>query len=456
MQDIRPSQIGTAVSSALRKLLRRPAPLLQNGHAGFTSEDIERLCDTILSRRGAAWAATTAVELLTAYQAADDERRNTFLALLAERYGGDPARLDRAIETYLKERDPVSMAEVHAASESRRHQLIHELNQAPGGTLALLRMREHGLRHRDAIPGFEALDADFRQVLGSWFNRGFLTLQRIDWSSPASVLRKIIDYEAVHEIRDWDDLRRRVEPQDRRCYALFHPQLPEEPLIFVEIALTSEIPSSIQSVLTHEQTAIRASGPSTAVFYSISNCQLGLRGVPFGSFLIKQTAELLKSELPSLKTFVTLSPVPSFAGWVQQARSSDGSDLLRQDERELLARLDDPAWTAEPGPLAELLPSMLARYLTKALGRDGRPLDPVAKFHLGNGARLEHVHWMADVSGKGWRESYGMMVNYLYDLRDIEANQLALQKRGEIAASPAMHKLARSPRRSELVAARAH
>jgi malonyl-CoA decarboxylase len=269
-------------------------------------------------------------------------------------------------------------------------------------------------------------------------------LKRIDWSSPAAVLRKIIEYEAVHEIEDWDDLRRRVEPPDRRCYAFFHPQIPEEPLIFVEVALTSGIPSSVQALLDDKREPLATSAATTAVFYSISNCQDGLRGVPFGSVLIKQVAELLKSELPSVKTFVTLSPIPTFAAWLERERKLENSDLILDIERPALAAISNDDDWHENEEVREALTAIAARFFLNVRSKDKRPYDSVARFHLGNGAELANIHWMADVSPKGLKQSYGLMVNYLYDLKNIERNQTALESRSEVAASSAVQKLART------------
>ncbi|HXZ68536.1 MAG TPA: malonyl-CoA decarboxylase [Alphaproteobacteria bacterium] len=438
-----PLQLKSFLSSAVKRLgLPQSLPLALPAPENRADELI-RLCDVLLARRGEAWAATTASEVLAGYRAASRDERNRFLAILAQSYNADASRLDKAIAAYQAQRSAASMAEIHAASESRRQHLIHELNLAPGGTLMLLRMREDGLRNRQAIPDFEALDADFREVLGSWFNRGFLTLKRIDWSSPAAVLRKIIEYEAVHEIKDWDDLRRRVEPPDRRCYAFFHPQIPEEPLIFVEVALTGGIPSSVQALLDDKRAPLSTSTANTAVFYSISNCQEGLRGVPFGSFLIKQVAELLKSELPGVKTFVTLSPIPTFATWLERERKMETSDLILDSERPALAALSREDWQGNEDARAALT-AIAARFFLNVRSKDKRPYDSVARFHLGNGAELANIHWMADISSKGLKQSHGLMVNYLYDLKHIERNQTALESRGEIAVSGIVQKLARS------------
>jgi malonyl-CoA decarboxylase len=285
-----------------------------------------------------------------------------------------------------------------------------------------------------------ALDRDVVHLLASWFNRGFLVLRRIDWSTPANILEKIIRYEAVHEIRDWDDLRRRIDPADRRCYAFFHPALVDEPLIFVEVALTESIPGAIAPLLAEDRQPVPIERARTAVFYSISNTQRGLGGISFGNFLIKQVVEELRRELPKLENFVTLSPVPGFMPWLKKA-----SDLpVTDEERVLLENLERPDWF-EDAELATQLRSVVeplaAYYFLKARTPKGRPIDSVARFHLGNGARLERIDWLGDLSPKGLRESAGIMVNYLYRLEDIEKNHEAYANQGTVAASSAVKKL---------------
>ena len=284
------------------------------------------------------------------------------------------------------------------------------------------------------------LDRDVVHLLSSWFNRGFLVLRRIDWSTPANILEQIIRYEAVHEIRDWDDLRRRIDPIDRRCYAFFHPALVDEPLIFVEVALTESIPAAIAPLLAEDRQPVPIERARTAVFYSISNTQRGLGGISFGNFLIKQVVEELRRELPKLENFVTLSPVPGFMQWLKQATDVPVSD----EDRALLAHLDEPGWfdNAELAPqLRSVLEPLAAHYFLKARTSKGRLIDSVARFHLGNGARLERIDWLGDLSLKGLRESAGIMVNYLYRLEDIEKNHEAYANQGEIAASSAVKKL---------------
>jgi malonyl-CoA decarboxylase len=284
------------------------------------------------------------------------------------------------------------------------------------------------------------LDRDVAHLLASWFNRGFLVLRKIDWSTPANILEKIIRYEAVHEIRDWDELRRRIDPIDRRCYAFFHPALVDEPLIFVEVALTESIPGAIAPLLAEDRKPVPVERARTAVFYSISNTQQGLGGISFGNFLIKQVVEELRRELPKLENFVTLSPVPGFMKWLKHA-----SDVpISSEERGQLDQLDGPDWF-EDAELATQLRSIVeplaAHYFLKARSPKGRLIDSVARFHLGNGARLERINWFGDLSPKGLRESAGVMVNYLYRLEDIEKNHEAYANQGDVVASSAVKKL---------------
>ena len=357
-----------------------------------------------------AFAPPLAEKVLAAYEASDGTGRRAFLAGLSARFAPDAGRLERAVAGFQAQRDPAALIELHAASEPRRQQLIRNLNLAVDGTLRLIRMRSDLGAWRREIPGAAALDADFAHLLASWFNAGFLRLEPITWSSPASLLRKLIAYEAVHEIGDWEELRRRLEPADRRCYALFHSRMPEEPLIFVEVALTATVPGEIAALLSPERPMIAAGEARVAVFYSISNCQDGLRGVPFGSVLIKQVVTSLRAELPNLRTFVTLSPLPGLRAWAETAGAA-GQDLSADDVR-----------------------ALAAGYLLTARSQAGEPLDPVARFHLGNGASVLDVHPAGDRSEKGLRQSFGAMVNYLYDLGALERNRTALAA-GEVRAT---------------------
>ncbi|WP_353186754.1 malonyl-CoA decarboxylase [Bosea sp. (in: a-proteobacteria)] len=413
---------------------------------GKGARPIDRLCEDLLSGKGEASGMALAQAVLEAWQRLDKPGRLAFFTVLMERFGPDAERLDAAVERYRETADAAAVAALHLASEPRRQELFRRLNLAPEGTHVLVQMREALFEAMEAEPALKAVDADFRHLFGSWFNRGFLVLRRIDWRTPANVLEKIIRYEAVHEIQGWDDLRRRLEPADRRCFAFFHPQLVDEPLIFVEVALTTAIPRSIGELLEPEREALPAQQATTAVFYSISNCQEGLRGISFGNFLIKQVAEDLKRELPGLDTFVTLSPLPGFARWLAAVAADPGDLHLSNEERAELARPAGETISLEEAARAardRLLGQMAAQYLLRARSASGRVVDPVARFHLGNGARLERINVGGNLSARGLRESHGVMVNYRYDLGDIETNHEAFATRNTVVASSQVRKLLR-------------
>jgi malonyl-CoA decarboxylase len=430
------SDLLASISERGRTLLRRAG----SSDTKQDASDLIELCEAVLSGRGEASGTAMAREVLDRYRHLDEPGRLSFFATLARHYGPDRERLAQAIETWRAQPNDDDASDLHFASEPRRQELIRRLNRAPGGTSELVAMRADLLDMKDGHKDLAALDRDVVHLLSSWFNRGFLVLRRIDWSTPANILEKIIRYEAVHEIRDWDDLRRRIDPADRRCYAFFHPALVDEPLIFVEVALTESIPGAIAPLLAEDRPPVPVERARTAVFYSISNTQRGLGGISFGNFLIKQVVEELRRELPKLDHFVTLSPVPGFMHWLKQA-----SDVpVSGDDRALLDQLDKPDWFENAELAAQLravVEPLAAYYFLKARTPKGRLIDSVARFHLGNGARLERIDWLGDLSPKGLRESAGIMVNYLYRLEDIEKNHEAYANQGEIAASSAVKKL---------------
>lgn len=430
-------------SDLLATISERGRTLLRRGDSADTKQDADgllALCDALLSGRGEASGTALAREVLDIYGELDAAGRRAFFEGLVRDFGPDRERLSKAIETWRAKPSDEDASSLHFASEPRRQELIRRLNRAPGGTADLVAMRADLLGMTNGHTDLAALDRDVSHLLSSWFNRGFLVLRRIDWSTPANILEKIIRYEAVHEISDWDDLRRRIDPVDRRCYAFFHPAMVDEPLIFVEVALTETIPGAIAPLLAVDRQHLPIERARTAVFYSISNTQRGLGGISFGSFLIKQVVEELRRELPKLDTFVTLSPVPGFMQWIKQDK-----DLpLTDEDRELLKRLDDPKWHENPETttlLRALIEPLAAHYFLKARTPKGRLIDSVARFHLGNGARLERINWLGDLSPKGLRESAGVMVNYLYRLDDIEKNHEAYANDGEVVASSAVKKL---------------
>ena len=426
----------TSISERGRTLLRR----VGSSDDPPDAADLIQLCEALLSGRGEASGTAMAREVLDRYRHLDEPERLSFFQTLASSYGPEREKLAKAIKAWRAQPNQADASDLHFASEPRRQELIRRLNRAPGGTGDLVEMRADLLDLMKDDKNLAALDRDVVHLLASWFNRGFLVLRRIDWSTPANILEKIIRYEAVHEIRDWDDLRRRIDPVDRRCYAFFHPALVDEPLIFVEVALTEAIPGAIAPLLAEDRKPVEIEKARTAVFYSISNTQRGLGGISFGNFLIKQVVEELRRELPKLEDFVTLSPVPGFISWLKTASDIPVSD----EDRTWLEHLDTPDWWTNPeleSQLRAVVEPLAAYYFLKARSPKGRPIDSVARFHLGNGARLERINWLGDTSPKGLRESAGIMVNYLYRLDDIEKNHEAYANQGEVAASSAVKKL---------------
>ena len=365
----------------------------------------------------------------------EDERLEFLLFLLREMGPVRPA-VDLAIDAYRMERSDAAMVRLFQAVEPRRQALFRAINMAPNGTWTVLSMRADTLAMMDSHPELAPVEADLLHVLSSWFNRGFIVLEKINWRSPGAVLERLIEYEAVHEIRGWEDLRRRLEA-DRRCFGFFHPAIADEPLIFIEVALTQGLASSIQQVIDVPYDEGDEIVADTATFYSITNCQTGLRGIQLGNFLIKQVVRELVAELPQLSSFSTLSPVPGFARWLAGARESD---LFTDDDRSVLSTLAEPDWYEDSGKAAALRPVLMracAQYLVRVKQRK-QPADSVARFHLRNGAHLERINWLGDVSPNGLRQSHGLLVNYVYDEAEIPSNHDAYVHEGAVAHSPAV------------------
>jgi malonyl-CoA decarboxylase len=390
------------------------------------------LCQALLAESGEFASAAIARDALAAYKSLDEHARETFFDALAREYSPAADAVARAAAAYQADPSPDHLIALPAVVEPRRQELFRRLNMAPGGTAALVEMRKTLLQGLRAHPHWRAIDSDLMHLLRSWFNRGFLRLERIDWRTPALVLEKLIEYEAVHAIRGWWDLRRRLEG-DRRCFAFFHPQLPDEPIIFIEVALTRGMSAHVQPLLDQRAPVAATAQADCAMFFSITNCQEGLRGISFGNLLIKQVAEELKREFPQLRRFATLSPIPGFRRWLEKAAEPD-----------LTAKIADPAWHLGevPESLQKRLMQLCAHYLLNAKLKQ-EPLDPVARFHLGNGAALERLNWMGDTSEQGMARSAGMMVNYVYWLAEVEKNHERYFREHFIAASPVIEKLAR-------------
>ena len=372
---------------------------------GTLHKDINKAADSVMSTTGEVSSIVFAEHLLELINEQTNEDLLVFLSYLLKEYDIDTESLLKNIQAYQSERNQNNLTLVSNSSEPKWIELFRRLNATPAGTHKLIKLRE---KIKDLMAegnsGLESFDEGLLKLFKYWFNPSFLVLEKIDWSTPANVLEKIIEYEAVHEINSWDDLRARLAPSDRYCFAFFHPLIPEDPLIFVEVALTNKIPESIEEVIKIEREELEFNQINTAVFYSISNCQNGLSGISFGNFLIKKVAHKLKQEIIGLDNFVTLSPVPGLMRWLE-----NNAPLTYERCKDKI--IDD-----------EELNQKAINYLTESTREDGLPNDPVARFHLGNGAILKHINLNADQSSKGLSQSNGIMVNYLYDLETVERN----------------------------------
>jgi malonyl-CoA decarboxylase len=390
-----------------------------------SDSDIRVLSSDLLSAKGEVSGATIARQILNQYRELDEEGKLSYFQFILAEMDFDSAGVKSALSTYTTHHDAKSYGQFIAAAQPQWRQFFRRLNEAPDATFDLVNMRADLLRLMRAHSELEVIDIDLRDLFLSWFNRGFLVLRPISWSSPASILEKIISYEAVHEISSWDDLRRRLQPSDRCCFAFFHPTMPDEPLIFVEVALTDSLPASVQTILAQDGEVTSGEDMDYAVFYSISNCQKGLAGISFGNALIKTVVEELKQQYPSIKHYLTLSPLPGFTKWLTSlpAQDHDGEaqDMLTLATHQEQIRI----------PLA-------AAYLSQAKRENGMPVDPVARFHLGNGARIHQLHIDADTSDHGMKQSLGVMVNYLYQPDELIENHENFVNAGTIKADKAV------------------
>ena len=402
-------------------------------------EDTRRLCHDLLSGRGEASGTALAREVVTLFREMEVPDRVAFLQMLNDEFSYNPINLRAAAKTYSDDPSEENYQSLRGAVEAPRLELLRRMNMAPGGTSAILVMREFLLQLLSERPDLTPLDSDFRHLFSSWFNRGFLQFERIEWRTPAVILEKLIAYEAVHAIDGWDDLRRRLA-NDRRCFAFFHPALADEPLIFVEVALTRGLADRIQPLLDAPVDGTEDEDPNTAIFYSISNCQLGLAGISFGNLLIKQVVDAISAELPEIRNFATLSPIPGFCRWLKRRLMENPPNFLSQDEIDLLRQ---PDWIENEvlrQRLQKPLMRLCAEYLTQ-VSRRGHAYDPVARFHLGNGASIERINWAGDLSARGLRQSAGLMVNFSYAPDQIVGNHEAYVSGGKIAASPKVRAL---------------
>jgi len=461
-ESTRPGRV-RALWNWLKSAARSDRAALKDLGPAEVGELREIFRDCLAETGGEASARGRVQWLATTYQGLTDPSRTRFLQVLADEFGPDEQAVTRAIQDYLHtppgpERRNVE-SRLRLALGSPRIRILKQFNLLPDGVKFLVDLRTDVLRFAGDAPELEVVDEELYSLLGSWFDVGNLELTRISWASPAVLLEKLIAYEAVHEIRGWGDLRNRLD-SDRRCYAFFHPRMPGEPLIFVEIALTRDIAANVQTLLDESAPILEPRAAHAAIFYSISNTQTGLRGVSFGGFLIKRVVEQLLAEFPKLKTFATLSPVPGFRRWLEGEIKARRPDLLAKADADRVCRVaitTDPyeafgdlmkrdltedaeaAITLEP-----LLLNLCARYLAEAKEGEGanvQPVDPVARFHLGNGARLERINWLSDTSPRGMKQSCGLMVNYLYKLDEIEDNHEAYAREAQVVMSGSVKRL---------------
>jgi malonyl-CoA decarboxylase len=428
------NQLWSSIADAGRDLL--------HGRLGARRRGLEEMCHELLSTKGEASGAALAREVVEAYRGMGDGDRLAFFRSLARSYAVDPARVGAAAARYAEAPGLEALQALRRAVESPRLELFRRMNMAPNGTRSLIRLRAELLQRLAEDPDLAEVEADLHALLTSWFNPGFLSLSRIDWNSPAALLEKLVKYERVHRMRGLEDLRRRLAA-DRRCFAFFHPALPDEPLIFVQVALVEGLADRIAPLVDSDAPVMPPEDADTAIFYSISNCQEGLRGVNLGNFLIKLVVADLQRELPQIRSFATLSPVPGFRAWLEEELARAANGLLDADARAALRILDEPDWPdghATGDALRPLLLRLCAHYLVREKLR-GRVRDPVARFHLGNGARLERINWLGDPSEKGLAESAGLLVNYRYDPARIVGNHEAFTNHGEVIHAPAVRAL---------------
>jgi malonyl-CoA decarboxylase len=421
-----------------RQFLKRVWASVRHTPTARRDQDVEHLvgsCAALLSQRGEVSMARIAADAIAAYGRLNEEGRDAFFDALATDYSPNAADLQRAIDAYQIDPSPLRAHALHQAAEPRRQELFRRLNTAVGGTQLLVRLRADLLPTLPDHPERAGIDADLAHLLRSWFNRGFLVLQRIDWHTSATVLERLIAYEAVHQIQGWDDLRRRLAA-DRRCYAFFHPALRDEPLIFIEVALTRRLAGDVQSLLDPRAAVTDPSEARRAMFYSITNCQAGLKGVSFGNFLIKQVVEDLSREFVRIRKFATLSPIPDFRSWLSSARDLMSPELAAADIGDI-----DHLRTL-PSRLSEEIRRLCAYYLVREK-RERAPLNSVARFHLANGARLARLNWMGDASPAGIASSLGLTANYVYRIAEVETNHEAYATSFDVARSFSVERLAR-------------
>ena len=421
----------------LNTLFDRTSELFRNSKQN--NKSIETLCYELLSSKGQLSAMTLSQNILSIYHSLSDNEKISFFLMLIKKMGFNLSLIEKTIDEFKTLPNTQKYNEITKAIISDRQKLFNRLNQTSFATSQLVKMREDIIRLSKNNKEILQLSLDLQNLFVTWFNRGFLVLRAITWNSPANILEKIIKYEAVHSFNNWEDLQRRLIPSDRECFAFFHPAMPDEPLIFVQVALTTDIPNSIQEILRDGRKIIDIEKASTATFYSISNCQKGLQGISFGNSLIKTVVQEISKNNPQIKNFVTLSPLPNFTKWLKKIKIKKEHFNLKKNNSgfEYLKRY--PKKSLE----------FASYYLTNLVDNDLEYFDPVAKFHLTNGAIVYDIHEKADVSQKGKKQSLSIMVNYLYDTKNLTQNHENFVLNNKIISSEKITK--GSKRISELI-----
>ena len=438
MPSISLSQLLNTVADAGADLFRKASA------RKITPSILVAWCDQLLSAAGEASGITLARQIVNGYNALSDREKLNFFSILRSNYEVDIDEILQFAKNYQEHQDSENYVRLISAVESRRQEIFRRINLAPDGIFTLVSMRRDLLHLKREEPRLALVENDLAHVLTSWFNKGFLTLRRIDWNTPATILEKVIHYESVHEIKGWEDLRRRLAA-DRMCFGFFHGAMPDEPIIFVEIALVDGLTESIHTLIGSSESELNPVNADTAIFYSINNCHEGLYGIPFGSFLIKQVILQINSEFPKIKTFATLSPVPKFRKWLTKTLEDPKGEFVLDVERKALKLLDEPNWYKDEKKNKQLHPILIrlaAIYFLQAkAGKE--PYDPVARFHLRNGAKLARINWCADLSPNGLSQSAGILVNFVYDLEEIVKNHEEYSSSQKVAVAPAIKKLAK-------------
>ena len=412
-----------------RKNLFKPLIRSKDTNDNYSAEE---LVHNILNAKGEASANVFSEQLLGKIENLDQNQLIGFFNYLAEYYDIDGIKLLEEVKKFNHNQSPENLSSVIKRSEPTRIEIFSKLNSSERGTNRLVKLREKLLLFLKDKPNLKRVDNDFVKLFKNWFNNGFLVLKQIGWSTPALILEKVIEYEAVHEIASWKDLRDRLEPDDRLCFSFFHPSMQDEPLIFVVVALMDKVPENIEEVLSNDRKIVSKGNETTAVFYSISNCQKGLKGISFGNFLIKQVAQAIRTEYPNIKDFVTLSPVPDFMKW------------LKLEKKHLYKRLKDPSWVKDTENYKEEVIENSLDYFFTSSRPDRLPNDSVARFHLGNGAILDRINFMGDESVKALSSAAGLMVNYRYNIDSIEQNHEEYFKNKTIICSQSIKTLKKS------------